>query len=413
VERRRPRRSGHVNCRPYADTTGYDPRHLPAEHPCATAGTANTSACWQPLSEDDGKGKFSEQQFVVPHIGRTARPRTLSRQQVDARVAPDPEYNYTLEASLATARVASLAEPDKAEIRFFDSKLDVAVSVFMAVVAKHGPAVTYERMALFLLGYTASEYYAGIVVWKEKAAWSLVRPTTLIRKRRAGDAGDAGASGFETIVKVMPHPEYPSGSACLCQGIKDYAGPALQLLFGDDELPVRASVDPSLQYPGLAALAAACGQSRLDGGMHFTTSVPAGGALCSGIGRSGAEWAQSLLDGGSGDAGSLDDSTPTACPMPAPAAEETTTPAAGTTSAGSGATTHAAAGADGGTAFEQHGQQNDWSALSTSTVAAIASAAVAVAVLLGAAAILVRRRRQQGIGGEPDDRRPSLSQVEI
>ena len=27
----------------------------------------------------------------------------------------------------------------------------------------------------------------------------------------------------EPYKRVMPHSEYPSGSSCLCQGIKDYA----------------------------------------------------------------------------------------------------------------------------------------------------------------------------------------------
>ena len=45
------------------------------------------------------------------------------------------------------------------------------------------------------------------------------------------------------------------------------------------------------------ALAAACGASRLDGGMHFTGAVQAGADLCAGIGTAGFEYASDLIGG--------------------------------------------------------------------------------------------------------------------
>ena len=52
--------------------------------------------------------------------------------------------------------------------------------------------------------------------------------------------------------------------------------------------------------PGLGpflGIAAACGASRLDGGMHFTGAVAAGEELCKGIGTAGFEYASDLIGG--------------------------------------------------------------------------------------------------------------------
>ena len=55
--------------------------------------------------------------------------------------------------------------------------------------------------------------------------------------------------------------------------------------------------DVTLTYATVDALAAACGASRLDGGMHFTGAVEAGEALCAGIGTAGFEYASDLIGG--------------------------------------------------------------------------------------------------------------------
>ena len=55
--------------------------------------------------------------------------------------------------------------------------------------------------------------------------------------------------------------------------------------------------DVALSYATLDALAAACGERRLDGGMHFSAAVPAGEALCAGIGTEGFAYASELIRG--------------------------------------------------------------------------------------------------------------------
>ena len=59
----------------------------------------------------------------------------------------------------------------------------------------------------------------------------------------------------------------------------------------------RASSAATLTYATVDALAAACGASRLDGGMHFTGAVAAGETLCAGIGTAGFQYASDLIGG--------------------------------------------------------------------------------------------------------------------
>lgn len=103
----------------------------------------------------------------------------------------------------------------------------------------------------------------------------------------------------------MPHSEYVSGSACLFQGTEDFVNEYLELIGMDSTFPVlfdtfvagsskvESGVIPAedivLAYPDIGTMATVGSQSRLDGGMHFAESVPAGKDLCKGIGQYEAE----------------------------------------------------------------------------------------------------------------------------
>ena len=151
----------------------------------------------------------------------------------------------------------------------------------------------------------------------------LVRPTTVIqgtRPERMVRTWGGPHRSSQTMIKrkdvepykrVMPHSEYPSGSSCLCQGIADYANafltatgktlPPLQHVAPAGSSKVEPGTTPSadvtLTYSDVGQLAAACGASRLDGGMHFTGAVAAGAELCAGIGTAGFEYASDLIGG--------------------------------------------------------------------------------------------------------------------
>jgi hypothetical protein len=62
-------------CR-YTDPTGYKSSYDPSD--------AQLKTRWSPMQEDNGGGYFTRQEHVVPHIGSMAKPRLLTRDEVDS-----------------------------------------------------------------------------------------------------------------------------------------------------------------------------------------------------------------------------------------------------------------------------------------------------------------------------------------
>ena len=99
----------------------------------------------------------------------------------------------------------------------------------------------------------------------------------------------------------MPHSEYPSGSGCIC---KSWASAMIELFDTDNVTSLlpdglqlsfdafSSSLEPlstpssdiSVSYNSFSQVAQRCGETRLEGGMHFTASVPDSFELCKDIG---------------------------------------------------------------------------------------------------------------------------------
>lgn len=71
--------------------------------------------------------------------------------------------------------------------------------------------------------------------------------------------------------------------------------------FEAGESKVEPGITPAndlfLSYSNLRAVRDACGESRLDGGMHFEASVPESYELCAGLGDGVEEYILYLLNG--------------------------------------------------------------------------------------------------------------------
>ena len=112
----------------------------------------------------------------------------------------------------------------------------------------------------------------------------------------------------------MPHAEYPSASACVCQAWAD----ALSLHSGTDDVtgviggplvlsklafssiyePLSTPSENLLYfYSSFSQISQRCGDSRVEGGMHFSESVPAGRDLCQNIGAKAVEYVEKLVSG--------------------------------------------------------------------------------------------------------------------
>lgn len=217
------------NCRRYQDTTGYMPEHA---SDCAMVprssgrrsrrlafgvyeGESVDSACWEPLLEDNNIGYFTRQEHVTPHIGTQARPRALTKEDVQARRSEAPEYDYDAEGDLVVERLAGLDDFKKVQIEFFDLKSNLLDVLAVLTGEAAGPAMTYERQVWLAAGATAAEHDSVLVAWNDKVKHSRIRTTTVLE---AGPSTlvDTYAGPFqgtrsinrnqvEPYIRVMPH----------------------------------------------------------------------------------------------------------------------------------------------------------------------------------------------------------------
>merc|ERR1739838_1103385 len=101
------------------------------------------------------------------------------------------------------------------------------------------------------------------------------------------------ARDFEALIRVMPHPEFPSGSSCLCSTYMEFV----------DEYTSR-HLNGTIQnitafgqtYADMTEVADICGESRLWGGMHFKAAIPAGVEICKGLGSMAVDFVDSIKD---------------------------------------------------------------------------------------------------------------------
>lgn len=173
-------------------------------------------------------------------------------------------------------------------------------------------------------------YDATMLVWRDKILFDLVRPTTVVHNVKQDEEivtyGGPGQD-VETIlgeewqpyIRTMPHAEYPSASACLCTtfaelmieltGQDSTQGISLTQTFpagsSKTEPGITPAEDLTFDYHTWSSTNEACGQSRMNGGMHFSQAVPAGEELCSGLASLVVNKANLLLAGDS--AGALAD----------------------------------------------------------------------------------------------------------
>lgn len=316
----------------FQDSSSYlpiNPAHLPPEK-------LKRPLRWQPLTRPSGSiGGFESQVHVTPHIGIKGKPLALTRQEVDDRKVPSlyntPDRNRSMskvDRELATklitdlfARSAKVTTKKIALAYFWESKF-ISLGFF---------ALSYQRIlgieprvqSQILLGETIAMHDAVLTAWKEKRRHDLVRPTTLIRKLFYGKmvlafrgyrkgVGVLKAEEWEPVVPIQPHSEYPSASAAICTSSFEHLDIALNHLvlngngtlppYSRDIFPASLPGNPieslvQVQFKSLDDASRSCGQSRLNSGVHFGPSVPAGHSLGEGIGRAAFEHVADLYRG--------------------------------------------------------------------------------------------------------------------
>eukprot|EP01084_Bolivina_argentea_P201236 344012_1 len=215
-----------ANCKPYIDTTNYEPTQPKKNDKNTIEGkTCKGNDFWVPLLETDHQGFFFRHEHVTPHIGITAETYLID----EYKTAKDPKYDYDLESELLLDRLKVLATNDtqKMLVEFFDNKLSVRGMIGLALLRQYPDSISYEDFVNYVIGISLSEHDALLQSWNQKIEFDLIRPTTVIQRKNTEKITTYGgpyqgiktfeAKDFEPYIRVMPHSEYPSGSACLCQ----------------------------------------------------------------------------------------------------------------------------------------------------------------------------------------------------
>lgn len=282
---------------------------------------------WVPLMDSDGAGYFSTQEFVAPFIGYTSVKYGMTAEHYESFTARPPSYvDYKDEVIdvLNRTRIMATNDEQKVKLEFFDSKFTSLLPMQIQWSVRNGQSeIDFWYHDVVLVN---AMYMAALLVWKEKVVYNRARPTTVIHALLGDELVETYAGPFEGVqtiradewqsyIRTMPHPEYPSGSACICTAHKE----AMQFISGSDEIgfdlgfPIAAGA--SISEPGVTPNAditllfgrwsdveRECGQSRLYGGMHFGDSVPASHELCTGFVSPILEKAELLLQGNSSGA---------------------------------------------------------------------------------------------------------------
>eukprot|EP00658_Telonema_sp_P-2_P041194 TRINITY_DN2945_c0_g1_i1.p1 TRINITY_DN2945_c0_g1~~TRINITY_DN2945_c0_g1_i1.p1 ORF type:complete len:598 (-),score=119.45 TRINITY_DN2945_c0_g1_i1:434-2227(-) len=302
------------NRRPFQDFRDrpYTPRNTPWKLKHARR--------WQPLLEDNGKGYMVHQEHVVPHAGHTGRGIFMSDQEHCSFKAPRPNIDYDTENDNVLARAAALDDTKKMQVELFDGKIgSILPLLFQWYVRTTGKKLSGYEFQKIDCAINNILYESTMAVWREKIRHDRVRPPSRIRHDMEGEtvtsyAGpfqgiqtDVPAEDWEPYIRTMPHAEYPSASSCLCEAFAEY----MRLETGADDFPTMpqfpgvpgpsflahavlagsSTVEPgqtpaadlTFAFFNWSQISHVCGQSRLDGGMHYEAAVPAGADLCRGI----------------------------------------------------------------------------------------------------------------------------------
>jgi hypothetical protein len=141
------------------------------------------------------------------------------------------------------------------------------VNILKQVLENDKPTLDKAAVAYALTGITAFE--AGVITWKTKYEYNLVRPVTYIRNI-------LGHTTWSSLLGTPAHPEYSSAHAVLSAA----TAYALSSLFGNN----HSFTDHTYDYLGMApryfssfrAFGEDAGNSRLYAGIHYQPSIDIG-----------------------------------------------------------------------------------------------------------------------------------------
>lgn len=325
-----------ANCRPYQDTTGYEPVPNPRINPFLSTDSNKyecTGYCrhWQPEQNmGSDRGSIMREEFNLPHIGRKAK--TFLR---DAEVTlEDPEYDYHMESLQVVQRLreTSIDVLRKRLVQYFHGQPYVGMHQVRGQLQRKAiepieDIHSYQEDSLYYLGLGIVEYESIIHSWREKVHHDLVRPATVIKQWGDDDlltyGGDFDFPGpvhikardFEPLLpNIESTPEFPSENTCYCQSLMEFIDSYLDDVYGITLENIDVDIYPGFVFQNMTDFRDKCAQSRLDGGYHYPASVTAGIEKCRGLGTLGTQFVRQVRNNSNFNGGYYVNDTLPECP---------------------------------------------------------------------------------------------------
>jgi hypothetical protein len=286
-------------CPIYGDSgSGYAPKNSP----WVPSGETLDLMSWVPHLETNGRGMVSSTGHITPHFGAMDTLIVDKQEHLSTHGISNtyPTDNAGMKAKLKTTmdRVARTVQTagGREIVQFFDNKINLAGGMIMRMRERF--SMSFEEQVYYHVGYTTAEYDSVVFAWRAKLSNDRARPTALVNSEQFGYAGTIqsfdgqgfgpiGAKDWDAVIRVMPHAEYPSGSGCICTVVAEYVEKFYLEEKGlADGFATQWEVAEgvTLQFRNMMELRDACGESRIDGGMHFEDAVADSYALCKDIG---------------------------------------------------------------------------------------------------------------------------------
>jgi len=311
---------------PYEDYTFYSPVNLPWPTPGADDLTLIDPNRWAPLVEFDGRGEYSTQVHLVPHI------MFLSTYDPELKITsyktPPPHkwkgsyyksYDYVKQAREVLAISAGLTDRQKLIAEHFDNKLEsIGIAPLFLCETRQPPCSLIETAMVDAANQLAT-IDSLAAVWYQKRLHDTIRPQsaipflfndTLVSAWAGPGLGTKNipAREWTSYLQTDYHSEHPSGSACLCTAVTEF----LKLYFGSNnfgfsrtwlagssviEPGVTPATETTITWNTLDEYRYDCGQSRLYAGVHFPKSVEVAEEFCTQFGEMAYNTFLSYLSG--------------------------------------------------------------------------------------------------------------------
>ena len=155
-----------------------------------------------------------------------------------------------------------------------------------AQVAERGLDIAEAARAFALLNVSIAD--SQIACWRQKYDHPYWRPVTAIRTADDGNVATVGDPSWTPLLETHPHPDYPSGHAC----VMGAASGTFSYLFGAESIDLdvfSAFTKTTRHFDTIEALDTETMNARVWIGFHFRKATTDGNAM----GHTVAEWAGS------------------------------------------------------------------------------------------------------------------------